>query len=65
VTGHGADTSRINWSSLDSYFAASPQVDDAVPDGIVDGRVATRIWHDDAGAGPIQEERDDFFAAIA
>src|SRR5262249_24054422 len=60
ATGRGVDTG-VNWSSLDRYFAASPQVDDAMPDGIVDGRVATSTWHDDAGQ--IQEERDDFFAA--
>jgi uncharacterized protein (TIGR03118 family) len=62
ATGRGADASAVNWPSLDRYFAGSPQVD-AVPDGIVDGRVATSTWHDDAGQ--IQEERDDFFAASA
>jgi DNA-binding beta-propeller fold protein YncE len=61
ATVRGADTPSINWSSLDHYFAVSPQADDAVPDGIVDGQVATSTWHDDAG-GQIQEERDDFFA---
>jgi hypothetical protein len=62
ATERGADASGINWSSLDRYFAASPQVDNAVTDGITDG---SGTWHDDAGADPIQEERDDFFAAIA
>jgi hypothetical protein len=65
ATGRGADTPNINWSSLDRYFAASPQVDDAVPDAMVDGRVATSTWRDNAETGQIQEERDDFFAAIA
>jgi hypothetical protein len=65
ATRHGADTPSIDWSSLDRYFAASPQVDDAVPDGIVDGRMANSTWQNHAGAGPIQEERDDFFAASA
>jgi hypothetical protein len=65
VTGRGAGTPSVNWSTLDRYFAASPQVDDAVPDGIVGGGVATSTWHDDASTGQIQEERDDFFAASA
>jgi hypothetical protein len=64
-TRRGADTPNTNWSSLDRYFAASLQVNDAVPDGIVDGRLATSTWRDNAETGQIQEERDDFFAAIA
>jgi hypothetical protein len=64
-TRRGADFAGVNWSSLDRYFAASPQVDDAVPDVIVDGRLATSTWHGDAGTVQIQEDRDDFFAAIA
>jgi hypothetical protein len=61
-TGRGTDTPAVNWSSLDRYFAASPQADDAVPDNLVDARLAS-TWHDQAGSGPIQEERDDFFAS--
>jgi hypothetical protein len=64
ATGRSADTSGINWSNLDRYFAVSPQVDDAVPDGIVDGRLATSTWHD-VGSDQIQDERDDFFAAAS
>jgi hypothetical protein len=50
-------------ASLDRYFAASPQVDDAVPDGMVDGRLATSTWNSEVGSGQILDERDDFFAA--
>jgi hypothetical protein len=53
----------FDWSNLDRYFTASPLVDDGVPDGLVDGRLATK--HDDAASGPIPEDRDDFFAALA
>jgi hypothetical protein len=56
------DTPNINWSSLDRYFAVSPQVDDALPDNLVDARIAS-TWQDQAGSGPIREERDDFFVA--
>jgi hypothetical protein len=64
ATGRGANTPSVIWSSLDRYFTASPQVGDAVPDNLVNARLAS-TWHDQAGSGPIQEERDDFFAAIA
>jgi hypothetical protein len=53
----------FDWSSIDRFFAAGPQVEDAGPDAALINRLANGGWQHDAGSGQIQEERDDFFAA--
>jgi hypothetical protein len=63
--GAGANLPVVDWSSLDQFFAAGSQVDDTVPDAMVDSRLATSTWNSDVGSDQIQDERDDYFATAS